>query len=412
MLATLFRHIDGLAETVVDLQRSLVAIPALGPQNGGPGEKDKADFLRRYLEDLGIADIRDLPAPDASVPCGFRPNIAARLPGANARKTLWIISHLDVVPPGDRALWATDPYTLVREGDMIVGRGVEDNHQAIASSLMTAKALLDLRLVPELTLGLLLVSDEETGSAFGLEFLLREHAALFGPQDLFLVPDSGVPDSSQVEVAEKSMLWIKFAVLGKQCHGSTPDKGINTLVAASDLVLRLRRLYGIFGREDPLYDPPRSTFEPTKKEANVENVNTIPGRDVFYVDCRVLPDYPLDDVLAAAAGVCREVEAAYGVRVETGVVQRVDAPPATPADSEIVRSVLANVRRVYGGEPRPQGIGAGTVAAMLRKRNLPAVVWATLLHNAHQPNERSSLANTLGDAKVMAGMLFPSLVPC
>lgn len=412
MLAKLFRHIDGLGGSVADLQRRLVAIPALGPQNGGPGEKDKADFLRGLLKGLGIADIRDLPAPDASVPCGFRPNIAALVPGQDAGKTLWIISHLDVVPPGDRSLWGTDPFVLHQDGDMLVGRGVEDNHQAIASSVMAVKALFDLGLTPEMNLGLLLVADEETGSAFGLEFLLREHKGLFGPRDLFLVPDSGVPDSSQVEVAEKSMLWLKLAVHGKQCHGSTPDEGINTLVAASDLVLRLRRLYGIFDRQDPLYAPARSTFEPTKKEANVENVNTIPGRDVFYVDCRVLPEYPLDRVLTEVGALCREAEAAYKVRVELGIVQRVDAPKPTPSDSEIVRSVVANVRNVYGGDPRPMGIGAGTVAAVLRKRNLPAVVWATLMHNAHQPNERSSIANTLGDAKVMAGMLFPSLVPC
>ena len=45
----------------------------------------------------------------------------------------------------------------------------------------------------------------------------------------------------------------------------------------------------------PSSSPTARTLSPTKKEANVPNVNTIPGDDVFYVDMRILPCYPVDD---------------------------------------------------------------------------------------------------------------------
>jgi len=95
---------------------------------------------------------------------------------------------------------------------------------------------------------------------------------------MFFVPDSGCEDGSLIEVAEKSILWMKVITHGKQCHASRPSLGINAFKAASDLVTRYQKLYKKFPKKDRLYEPPISTFEPTKKENNVPNVNTLPGR--------------------------------------------------------------------------------------------------------------------------------------
>lgn len=402
----IFASLDSLREALIDLQRNLVSIPALGPDNAGQGEAAKAEYLLGYLRDLGIEDITEINAPDRRVECGFRPNIAAVIPGENQDKTLWIISHMDVVPPGDLSLWESDPFELKVDGDKVIGRGVEDNHQGITSSLMLATALLDQDVTPPVNLGLLFVADEETGSEYGLEYVLSHREDMFAKHDLFLVPDFGTADSTMVEVAEKSMFWLKISVNGKQCHASTPDQGVNTLVASSALVMKLTRLYEIFDKRNPLFDPPFSTFEPTKKEANVPNVNTIPGLDVFYVDCRVLVDYNLEDVLGTIKSMGREVEDEYGVRIEYETVQGGQAAPATDADAQVVKLVIDGVKEVYGVDAEPVGIGGGTVAAFLRRRGYAAAVWATCVHNAHQPNEYCLVSTQLNDAKVMAHMLM------
>jgi succinyl-diaminopimelate desuccinylase len=406
MLDAVLTRLAAMRDTVIDLQRELTAIPALGPDNGGPGEREKADRLKALLTAMGFPAAREINAPDPRVPCGHRPNLAVVIPGADTSRTFWIISHLDIVPPGDPALWKTDPYTLAVDGDTLYGRGVEDNQQGIVSSVLLGKAILEAKSLPPVNLGLLFVADEETGSKYGLDYVAEHHEGLFTPHDFFLVPDFGQADSEMVEVAEKSMLWLKIVVNGRQCHASTPAAGINSLAAAALFILKIPKLHDRFPAKNPLFAPANSTFEPTKKEANVENINTIPGRDVFYVDCRVLPEYPLEDVLAAIREYGSEVEAACGVTMEYEVVQQEQAAPATPEDAPIVRKVMDGIRAIYGTNPRAMGIGGGTVAAYLRRRGYPAVVWATLVHNAHQPNERSSIAKTLGDAQVMARALF------
>jgi succinyl-diaminopimelate desuccinylase len=254
--------------------------------------------------------------------------------------------------------------------------------------------------MPEKNLGLLFVADEETGNDYGLHFLFRYHSDLFGSGDTFLVPDFGAQDSNLVDVSEKGLMWLKIVVLGRQCHGSTPEKGRNSLLAASAAVLELRDLYQQFDRQDPLFSPPYSTFEATKKEANVPNINTIPGRDVFYLDCRTLPEYDLDEVIRAVRAITDRVAASYGVDIHLETVHR-ESAPATDKSHPFVQDLLQSIAAVYNADPAPRGIGGGTVAAFPRKEGLPAAVWATLLGNAHQPNEHTSIQNILGDAKVM-----------
>ena len=64
---------------------------------------------------------------------------------------------------------------------------------------------------------LLFVSDEETGSQLGVQYFVA-HANLFRPTDRALVPGGGSTDGAQIEIAEKSILWLRFKVRGKQCQ--------------------------------------------------------------------------------------------------------------------------------------------------------------------------------------------------
>ncbi len=403
MRERIFEFLDSQAASVIEWQRALTGLVAIGPDNGGRGERAKADYLRAELEKLGFSDIREINAPDSRVPSGHRPNIAACLPGKLERR-IWIMGHMDVVPPGDPGLWQSDPHSLKVDGDTLIGRGVEDNQQAIVSGLLAAKAFTALGVTPHFSLGLLFVSDEETHSAYGLTHVLEAEPGLIWPEDLVLVPDSGSPDGSLIEVAEKNIAWLKITVTGRQCHASTPDEGINSLKAASACVLALDKLHELFPLRDPLFRPEYSTFVPSKKEPNVENINTVPGLDVFYMDCRLMPGVKLDDVLREARRLAVEAVRPYGAEVKVeSLLQDSEAPP-TPTDCPVVTRLLDSLARLRGIQGKPLGIGGQTVAAVLRRKNLHAAVWSTIEGNAHAPNERSSIKNTIADAKIFADM--------
>lgn len=398
-------RLDGYKDDMIDLQCRLAAIPAIAPSSGGEGEARKAEYLVEYLKSIGIDDIQVVKAPDPAAPSGYRPNILARVKGCKSDHTVWIMSHTDVVPEGDRALWRGDPFKPWVEDGKIYGRGVEDNQQDLVASIFAVKAILDEGLRPAYDVGLALVADEETGSDKGIGYVLQ-HTKAFKPNDIIIVPDAGNEAGSMIEVAEKSILWLKFRTEGKQTHGSTPEKGKNAFRAASALVYRLKSLYDRFAASDPLFDPPISTFEPTKKEKNVPNINTIPGEDVFYMDCRVLPSVDLAQVDAAIGMIMAEIASEYGVKIEVADVQRAPAAPPTSPNAPVAKALAAAVKAVYGIEAKPMGIGGGTVAALFRRAGVPAACWSKLDETLHGPNEYCVIANLVGDAKVFAHVLM------
>jgi succinyl-diaminopimelate desuccinylase len=272
-------------------------------------------------------------------------------------------------------------------------------------SVFAALAILATGEAPARTVKLLFVADEEVGSAYGIQYVLRTQD-LFRKDDLIVVPDGGNSEGDEIEVAEKNLCWLKVSTKGKQCHGSTPDEGANAFLAASDLALRVHELEKtVFNARDPLFHPDRTTISPTKKEANVPNVNTIPGDDVFYFDMRILPRYPIEQVLAEISKAMREVEAKHGVKISYEIAQRNESKP-TPPDASVVRHLSAAIKEVYGVDAKAIGVGGGTVGAYLRNAGFDCVVWARMDDTAHQPNEYAAIANIIGDAKVFAALML------
>ncbi|MBR1486641.1 MAG: M20 family metallo-hydrolase, partial [Synergistaceae bacterium] len=305
---------------------------------------------------------------------------------------------------GDRNSWTLDPFKPEVRGSRLYGRGVSDNGMCLVSSLFALKALLSSGLEPEYTVSLAFVCDEEMGSHFGLEPLLERN--LYRSDDLVIAPDSGNDAGDFIEIAEKADLKLKFTVLGKQVHAALPHTGLNACRAANILAYEIdEALHKAFPDEDKTFDPPFSTFEPTRRFANVPNTNTVPGREVFEFDCRILPSVSLDEVLKIVNEISREVEKKTGAKIEISV-SRSDAATPTSPDSDIAKLLIKSVREVLNLEPKTGGIGGGTFAALFRRKGIPAVVWSQECDGvAHQPDEFTEIKYLVNNAKVFALMM-------
>lgn len=394
--------LDGYRDEVIYLERELTRRPAISPQNGGKGELQKALFIEDYLRNrIGGVDIKRYDAFDERAEGGVRPNLVVTIPGEENQRRVWIMCHMDVVPAGDLSKWDSDPWDIRVEGDKIFGRGTEDNQQGIVSSLILVRALKEGEIAPIYPLSLLFVSDEETGSDFGIKYLLNNYE-LFKKEDLIIVPDGGDKDGAMIEVAEKGILWIKFSIIGKETHASTPEKGINAHKVGAYLITKLDSLYEKFSYKDELFSPPISTFEPTKKVANVEAINIIPGEDTFYFDCRIVPNYSLEEIIGEIEKIVKEIEDKYNVKIGMEFPQRMEPAPSTSPQSEVVRRLKKAIKEIYNVEAKPIGIGGGTVASHIRKKGYNVVVWARMDETMHSPNEYALISNIIGDAKVFA----------
>ena len=415
MKEKIFEYIDNSEALAIELETELCKYPAISPQSDGEGELDKVEFLQGWLKTRGIDQFERFDAPDERAKGGVRPSLVATIPGqaSDDSPRFWIMSHIDVVPPGEESLWNSDPWKAIVVDDAplgkrIIGRGVDDNQQGLTASVIAALALLKNGVVPSKTVKLLFASDEENGSKFGVDWMIKNHPGLFRKDDMILIPDSGNATGTDIEIAEKSNVWMKFTTKGKQAHAAKPHKGVNAYVAGADLTVRLYKgLAEKFSETDPLFEPAYSTFQPTKKEPNVPNINTIPGEDVFYCDMRILPMHPVPEVFKEIDRIKAEVEKEYGVTIESFVGNHNESPP-TPQDSPLIKFLSKNVEEVYKVKTKCVGIGGGTFAAFLRREGIDCAVWASFDGTAHQPNEYCLIENIFKMAKVMALMMISS----
>jgi len=370
----------------------IIAIKSMSSRAGGDGEGKRADFLEELLKGWGLKPKRYDYKDNRNVK---RSNIVVK--HGDKKRTLWILAHIDTVAVGDINLWETDPFKAVVKDGKIYGRGTQDNGQGVICGLYALKALLKRKAL-KYNYGLVLAADEETGSVYGIQKLLKE--GIFGKGDMFLVPDSGNPEGSHIEIAEKSILWLKFTVTGKQVHASIPNRGINAFMEGAKLGLALCDfLEKKYNNKQPPFES-KSTFVMTMHEKNIDSINIIPGKEVFYMDCRVLPQYSLSgimDDIRSISGKCK-------AKVAIEIVQREAAPKPTSANAEVVRLLKGTLKAELGINARLIGIGGGTIAAYLRKAGYDAVVWGIEEDVAHKPNEYAKIANIEKMIKVFTSL--------
>ena len=396
---------ERLRSSMVDTLTELCRIPAISPHNGGTGEEAKIQKLKSIIEAMNLqgASLRIERVDDNVSPTGNRPSLFLEYPGKKTQRVC-ILAHIDVVPEGDLSAWTINPFSPVVKGNRLYGRGVSDNGNCLVSALYALKAFDDAGVTPEYSVLLAFVADEEMGSHFGLEPLMERN--IFRADDLVVVPDSGNDAGDFIETAEKAMLKLAFTVTGKQVHASLPHTGLNACRVANMLAYEVdEALHKAFREEDDTFDPPFSTFEPTRRAANVPAVNIVPGRERFEFDCRVLPCVNLDDVIDTVKKVCADAERRTGAKIALDV-DRTDSAPVTSPDSEVCRLLVRSVREVLGIEPKTGGIGGGTFAAFFRKKGIPAAVWSQECDGvAHQPDEFTEIEYLVNNAKVFALMM-------
>ncbi|HEW63557.1 M20 family metallo-hydrolase [Fervidicoccus fontis] len=412
----LLDKVESLKDEMVNTLVELIKIPAISPSSGGEGELDKAKKLLEIIKKWKFDDIIEVNAPDPRAKGGIRPNIVAIYKGKNEKDKIWFLTHMDVVPPGELSKWTEcKPFEPVVKNGKVYGRGSVDNGQSLVASLYAVKALMDLGIRPSRTVALAFVSDEETGSEYGAQYLLKARPDLFGENDWIVVPDGGNSEGSFIEIAEKGILWLRVKVTGKQVHGSMPDKGLNAHRVAADFVITLdKKLHEKFNKRNDLFDPPRSTFEPTMVRGSAGSVNIIPSDHEITFDCRILPEYTIDEVLNVVNQTKNEIIAKHKKviegeslpKIEIEIVNRSDSTKPTDPNSEIVKKLTESIQKLRGITPKTGGIGGGTVAAFFRQKGIPAVVWCTIDEVEHQPNEYASIKNMVEDAKVFLSLMI------
>jgi succinyl-diaminopimelate desuccinylase len=401
----IFKHIDDSKENMIQFMADIIRVPAIGPTSGGEGEQEKANVIEKKLVDYGFKHIRHFDAPDDRLKSKTRPNIQVTLKGKSSGQRIVLITHMDVVAPGAISEWTSDPFQLLEKDGKLFGRGTEDNGQSLTASIFALKAFIDLNIQPAADIVLFFVSEEEETNEKGIRHLIDKN--LIQKSDLILVPDHGEPTGRLIDIVEKTILWVKVSIKGKQCHASIPNLGKNAFRASMQFGTMVdKALHEKFNVRDDSFDYPLSSFEPTKREPRASGINVLPGEEVFYFDCRLLPVYQTREILDEMKTIARTVEDKTGTTIQIEPVFIEETTNPTPPGAKIVKALSDAIYKVTKKQAINGGIGGGTCGAVLRKAGFEVAVWETIENRAHTPNEYAVIDNMVSDCKVFAQLFL------
>jgi glutamate carboxypeptidase len=255
------------------------------------------------------------------------PHVHARF-GPTSRVLL--VGHHDTVFP--IGVLATRPFA-VDEG-RATGPGVFDMKAGIVQAIHALTLLDDLDGVE-----LLITADEEVGSSTS-RALIEERALACGAV-LVMEPSA---DGGALKTARKGTGTFEVIVHGRAAHaGLEPEKGINSLVAAAQLIT----LIATFGDREK-----ETTVTPTVATAGTAD-NVVPALTRVRVDARVVAPGEKERVEHLMSTLSSDIPGA-GVEVIGGL----DRPPMPASASAALFAVAAAVAR-RDGLPALHGVAVG-----------------------------------------------------
>lgn len=264
---------------------------------------------------------------------------------------LVLLGHTDVVPPGPRDAWASDPFVPeVRDG-LLYGRGAADMKASVAAFVVTLERYVAAHPDHPGTVALLLTSDEEGDAIDGVRRVAETFRQRGQRIDWCITgePSSTARLGDLLRVGRRGSLSGVLTVRGVQGHVAYPDKARNPVHEA------LAALAELTGRR---WDEGYASFPPTSLQisnvaAGTGATNVIPGELRVDFNLRYNPHWD-------APAIEREIDAMlarHGLDFDLRW-HRSGEPFHTPEGPlrAAAREVLARV----AGAPPEESTGGGT----------------------------------------------------
>ena len=188
---------------------------------------------------------------------------------------LAFIGHTDVVPPGDLSKWKSDPYSLIHDGGMLIGRGTADMKGGIACFMSAVREFLEDGNSVKGSIKFILTADEEGDAVNGIRKVIDEDIFKDSDLDYCLVgePSSSTEIGDVIRNGRRGSITGHLTLHGVQGHVAYPEKADNPIHSCSEVLSNLLKIKFDNGNE---FFPPTS-FQVSNINAGTGVDNVIPG---------------------------------------------------------------------------------------------------------------------------------------
>ena len=398
--------VDAHFDEEVRFLQALIRVPTpTPPGNNAPHAERTAELLQAF----GF-EAEKHPVPAAEVQAYGLQSLTNLIVRRNYGPgiTIALNAHGDVVPPGEG--WTQDPYGGAIVDGHIYGRAAAVSKSDFASFTFAVRALESLGIALHGAVELHFTYDEEFGGELGPGWLLRHQLT---KPDLLIAAGF----SYEVVTAHNGCLQMEVTVHGRQAHAAIPESGVDALQGAVQI---LNALYA----QNVLYKNISSQVaginHPYLNVGRIEggtNTNVVPGKVMFKLDRRMIPEENPVEVEAAIRQVIADAaRACPGITVDIKRLLLARAMRPLPGNQPLVDAIQKHGLAVFGQAIPAMGTPLYTDVRLYAEAGIPGVIYGAgprtvLESNAKRADERLSLDDLRRATQVIARTLRELLAP-
>jgi acetylornithine deacetylase/succinyl-diaminopimelate desuccinylase-like protein len=391
--------------------KHFTALVKINSSDPGGSEKPVVDYLKAVLDKEGI-ESKIFTMDNLADPKIVRPNLVARIKGNGKKKPLLIVGHTDTVNV-DAKKWGTGgPFSALRQGGYIYGRGTVDDKDNLVAALMATLLIKRQGLALDRDVIFMAEAGEEGNPAIGVAYLVNNHYSEIDAEYCLAEGGSATRTDGKlkfvsVQTTEKLPSGVRLVANGVAGHGSVPLRS-NAVVHIAQAVAKVaawqppmrlndttrtyfERLAGVATPEEKeryngLLNPEktdaiqeylavneprhnsmlRTSISPNIIQAGYRR-NVIPSEAEASLDIRALPDEDMEKFVETLKGVINDPS----VKIVRDNWSR--RPLALPSrlDNEAFKTIETVAKKHYPGVPTLPTMSTGaTDMSFLRGKGM------------------------------------------
>lgn len=393
--------IDAHFDEEVKFLQELVRVPTdTPPGNNAPHAERTAELLEGFGM---VAEKHPVPAQEVK-DYGLESitNLIVRRQYGDGGRTVALNAHGDVVPPGEG--WEHDPYGAQIEDGQLFGRAAAVSKSDFATFTFALRALEAVAKPAKGSIELHFTYDEEFGGILGPGWLLKNKLT---KPDLMIAAGF----SYEVVTAHNGCLQMEVTVHGKMAHAAVPDTGVDALQGAVHILNALYAQNTEYKKVSSKVDGINHPYLNVGRIEGGTNTNVIPGKVVFKLDRRMIPEENPAEVEATIRRVIAEAAAEKaGITVEIKRMLLANSMKPLAGNKPLVDAIQKHGETVFGEPIKAMGTPLYTDVRLYVENGIPGVIYGAgprtvLESHAKRNDERVALEDLRRATKVVARTL-------
>jgi succinyl-diaminopimelate desuccinylase len=368
------------------LARQLIARPSVTTADAGC-----LDIIADRLRPLGFAIER----LDSTGPTGPVCNLWARR--GQTAPLVCLAGHTDVVPPGPREQWQSDPFEPSERDGLLHGRGAADMKASLAAFVVAVERFVGACPDAGGSIALLLTSDEEGDATDGTVRVVEALRARSESIDFCIVgePTSTARLGDTIKNGRRGSLSARLVVKGLQGHVAYPEQVRNPIHLAAPALADLASAHWDDGNE---YFPPTS-FQISNIHAGTGATNVVPGTLEVLCNFRFSTASSVENLQARVHALLDRHQLEYEIHWTIG-----GQPFLTPR-GRLVAAMEEAIQAVTGGKPMLSTSGGTSDGRFIADICSQVVEFGPINASIHKVNEHVAVA----DLEPLAGIYQEAL---